>query len=167
MLAKRRVVTRKTDAWSEQVSYYRFINNDKVTEDALTKCATEHCAAAREGTGEALLLQDTTELNLEARRERIRDNTGLGEVGNGRDLGFFCHPTIVVNPRDSALMGAADIRLLARNRERDENGQYKKRNKHAGQGVRTEEKESLSRPGLKLSYKESEDERCGKIQRSV
>jgi hypothetical protein len=25
----------------------------------------------------------------------------------------------------------------------------------------------LSRPGLKLTYKESEDERCGKIQRSV
>jgi hypothetical protein len=42
-------------------------------------------------------------------------------------------------------MGAADIRLLARNRERDENGQYKKRNKHAGQGVRTGEKESYRR----------------------
>jgi hypothetical protein len=123
MLAKRRVVTRKTDAWSEQVSYYRFINNDKAPEDALIRRTTEHCAAAREGTGEALLIQDTTELNLEARRERIRDNAGLGEAGNGRDLGFFCHPTIAVNPRDGALMGAADIRLMAWNRERDENGQ--------------------------------------------
>jgi hypothetical protein len=89
MLAKRRVVTRKTDAWSEQVSHYRFINNDKVTEDALIRRATEHCAAAREGMEEALLIQDTTELNLEAHRERIRDNAGLGEAGNGRDLGFF------------------------------------------------------------------------------
>jgi hypothetical protein len=91
---------------------------------------------------EALLIQDTTELNLEAHRERIRDREGLGEVGNGRDLDFFCHPTIVVSPRDGALMGAADIRLLARNRERDENGQYIKRNKHAGQGVRIGDKES-------------------------
>jgi hypothetical protein len=84
MLAKRRVVTRKTDAWSEQIAYYRFINNDKVTEEALTKCATEHCAAACEGMDEALLIQDTTELNLEAHRERIRDDAGLGEVGNRR-----------------------------------------------------------------------------------
>jgi IS30 family transposase len=35
----------------------------------------------------------------------------------------------------------------------------------AGKGA--EKRGKMSRPGLKLSYKESEDERCGKIQRSV
>jgi hypothetical protein len=80
--------------------------------------------------------------NLEAHRERIRDKAGLGEVGNGTDLGFFCHPTIVVNPLDGGLMGAVDIRLMDRNRERDEEGQYKKKSKHAGQTVGIREKES-------------------------
>jgi hypothetical protein len=60
---------------------------------------------------EVLLIQDTTELNLEAHRGRIGDQDDLGEVGNGTDLGFFCHPTIVVNPRDGALMAAIQILL--------------------------------------------------------
>jgi hypothetical protein len=140
----RRVVMQKTDAWREQMSYYRFINNEKVTEEALIECATEHCATACAGMEEALLIQDTTELNLEAHRGRIRDKGGLGAVGNGQDLGFFCHPTIVVNPRDGALMGTADMRLQAREeeRERDEAGQYIKKSKHAREGTPIEEKES-------------------------
>jgi hypothetical protein len=96
---------------------------------------------------EALLIQDTTELNLEAHRERIEDQDGLGEVGNGTDLGFFCHPTIVVNPRDGALMGAVDIRLMARNRERDEAGQYIKKTQQACRDVKIEGKLSLDSRG--------------------
>jgi hypothetical protein len=78
-----------------------------------------------------LLVQDTTELNLEAPRKRIREYEGLGEVGNGRDIGFFCHPTIAVNPREGGLLGVADIRLLVRNREKDEEGKYIKRRNHS------------------------------------
>jgi hypothetical protein len=40
---------------------------------------------------------------------------------------FFCHPTLMVNPRDGGSMGVADMRLLARKREKDEQGKYKKR----------------------------------------
>jgi hypothetical protein len=47
---------------------------------------------------EVLLIQDTTELNLESHRYRITGLEGLGTVGNGSDVGFFCHPTIAVTP---------------------------------------------------------------------
>ncbi|MDR3301987.1 MAG: hypothetical protein LBT01_05570 [Spirochaetaceae bacterium] len=104
-----RVVMQKTDKWSDQVSFYRFFNHKRVTEEALIRCATEHCAKECSGLAEVVLIEDTTELNLERHRERITDKEGLGEVGNGTDLVFFCHPTRVVNPADWSLIGAADI----------------------------------------------------------
>ena len=132
----------KTDKWSEQIAYYRFFNNGKVREETLIECAVDHCAKACEGLEEVLLIQDTTELNLETHRKRITDREGLGEVGNGTDLGFFCHPTIEVNPRDGGLMGAADIYLTAREREKDENGEYKKKDKNRSREVGIEESET-------------------------
>ncbi|MDR0597276.1 MAG: hypothetical protein LBG14_02070 [Treponema sp.] len=114
----------KTDQWKDQISYYRFFNNEKAREEVLIQCASDHCGAACQSLEEALLIQDTTELNLESHRRRIAGLEGLGTVGNGSDLGFFCHPTIVANPRDGALMGIADIYIMARERERGEDGKY-------------------------------------------
>jgi hypothetical protein len=142
ILVKMRVVMQKTDQWKDQISYYRFFNNEKAREEVLIQCASDHCGAACEGLEEALLIQDTTELNLESHRHRITGLEGLGTVGNGSDLGFFCHPTIVVNPRDGALMGLADIHIMARERERGEDGKYITKAKHHGRTAPIEEKES-------------------------
>jgi hypothetical protein len=132
----------KTDQWRDQIAYYRFLNNEKVREEDLIQCASDHCVAACQRLEEVLLIQDTTELNLEPHRHRITGLEGLGTVGNGSDLGFFCHPTIVVNPRDGALMGVADIYIMARERERGEDGNYQKKGKHHGRTVAIEEKET-------------------------
>jgi hypothetical protein len=137
-----RVVMQKTDKWSEQVSYYRFFNNEKVTEEALKRCAIDHCVAESGALEEVLLIEDTTELNLEAHRHRITDETGLGVVGNGSDLGFFCHPTIVVNPEDGALLGVADLHFMVRKREQEADGSYKKREKHRQRTTPIAERES-------------------------
>jgi hypothetical protein len=40
------------------------------------------------GLEEVVLIEDTSEINLERHRNRIRDSEGLGPVGNGKDLGF-------------------------------------------------------------------------------
>jgi hypothetical protein len=79
----------KTDKWSEQTAFYRFPNNKNVTEQALIQCAIDRCVNACKGLKEALIIQDTTELNLETRLKRMQDRKGLGEVGNGTDPGFF------------------------------------------------------------------------------
>jgi hypothetical protein len=73
---------------------------------------------------------------------RITGLEGLGTVGNGSDLGFFCHPTIVVNLRDGALMGIADIYVMARERERGEDGKYKTKGKNHGTTLPIEQKET-------------------------
>jgi hypothetical protein len=106
MSGKARVVMQKADRWREQVSFYRFWNNEKVTEEALTQCMEDHCLEQCAGLGEAVLTEDTSEMNLERHRKRIRDTAGLGTVGNGKDLGFFCHPTVVIEPVKQTAAGA-------------------------------------------------------------
>jgi hypothetical protein len=109
-----RVIMQKADTWKEQMGYYRFWENKKVTAKELTECAVKRCAEQCAGLEEVLLLQDTTEMNRERNRERIKDKRGLGVVGNGTDLGFFCHPTVAVTPKDHAIMGALDIYTWSR-----------------------------------------------------
>lgn len=118
----------KTDSWSEQISYYRFWRNERVSESGLTSLAVNHCLGHLQEVEHVLLLEDTTELNLERHRHRITDKEGLGFTGNDKDLGFFCHPTIAVDASNGSLLGALDVHLW--HRELDKKGkkdrQYKK-----------------------------------------
>lgn len=78
---------------------------------------------------EVHLLEDTTEMNLERHRERITDKGGLGVTGNGTDLGFFCHPTLVVGPKDPAIIGVLDMHTWER-----EGGTGEKKTRHNRNG---------------------------------
>ena len=135
---KARAVMQKTDKWSEQVSFYRFFNNEKVTEEALTGCMEDHCGEQCAGLKEVVLTGDTSEINMEGHRNRITDREGLGTVGNGKDLGFFCHPTVALEPEKQAVMGVIDPRLWAR----EENGEGGEREREHLERVPFEDKES-------------------------
>jgi hypothetical protein len=67
----------KADTWKEQMGYYRFWENKKVSEEELKECAVKQCVEQCTGMEEVLLLEDTTEINLERHRERIKDKRGL------------------------------------------------------------------------------------------
>ena len=53
-----------------------------------------------------LAIQDTTELNHPAHAGRV---SGLGTVGNGRDVGLFLHPLLAVDAVDGTCLGLAHI----------------------------------------------------------
>ena len=55
-----------------------------------------------------LAIQDTTELNYQKHAGQVR---GLGTVGNGKDLGFFIHPMLVMDADTSACLGSAAIHI--------------------------------------------------------
>ncbi|GHV74074.1 hypothetical protein AGMMS49940_13760 [Spirochaetia bacterium] len=58
-----------------------------------------------EGLEEVLLVEDTTELNLTSHQHRIGEREGLGILNNQYEsVGFFCHPTLAVNPQDRSLL---------------------------------------------------------------
>jgi hypothetical protein len=107
------VLRRSGDGRAEEVGFGRWLSNPKVT-------ASEILSHAGAALGErvwglhVLAIQDTTELNFEAHRGRVR---GLGAVGNGSDRGLFAHPTIAVDAGSGALLGLAGAQLWTRRRK--------------------------------------------------
>jgi hypothetical protein len=82
----------RADHLSEQMSYYRFFNNERIREEDLIRCAENHCISACQERNHLLLLEDTTELNMEKHRNRISSKDQLGVTGNNVNLGFFAIP---------------------------------------------------------------------------
>jgi hypothetical protein len=102
----------KADNWADLMAFYRFWNNEKVTEAGLIDCAVGQCNEYIKDIQEVLLIQDTTDVNMEKHRWRITDTSGLGVIGNDyNNLGFLYHPGLLVNPADKSVIGLADILL--------------------------------------------------------
>ena len=81
--------------------------------------AADHTAVAARGR-HVLAIQDTTELNFSGHKGSKR---GFGVVGNGRDIGLFLHPVIVVDAGDGdprqvghagGIIGLADANIYSR-----------------------------------------------------
>ncbi len=119
---------------AEQVGYYRFLENDKVTVSELIQSLSEHCEQQVEGL-HVLAVNDTSEINLEAHRGRLKAE-GQGVVGNNRDIGFFLHPTLVLNGENGFPLGISSVQLWNREQSRPSK---KERNY---QNLPIEEKES-------------------------
>jgi hypothetical protein len=56
---------------------------------------------------------------MENHSNRIVSKEKLGSTGKGKGLGFFCHPTIAVDPSDASLIGVVDLHLW--HRQADQN----------------------------------------------
>ncbi len=68
-----------------------------MTEEILIKELTERTKKLSKGRI-LLAIQDTSEVNLTAHRNRIKDNTGLGRLDDSKgNIGFKLHPTLVVD----------------------------------------------------------------------
>ncbi len=113
----------KTDHWKDELSFYRFWGNAKVSESSLIDIATNHCQLQCVNLSHVLFLEDTSDLSVEKHRQRITDQTGLGWLRN-RHLGFYCHPTLVVNALDHSLLGCIHLHLWHR---QDDQGSKKDR----------------------------------------
>src|SRR5437879_2047441 len=89
---------------------YRFLGNDKAEESILIKTVKErsrYLCSHRD----VLVLQDTSEFNLDNHRNRLQPNTGLGLTGNNADVGFFLHGSLVMDAHDETVLGFSDIQL--------------------------------------------------------
>ncbi|MBK3661610.1 IS4 family transposase [Bradyrhizobium diazoefficiens] len=84
--------------------------NERVTVDKMViraRARLREIAAGRH----VLAIQDTSEINYEAKRGRKRD---LGRVGNGRDVGLFVHPVLTVDAETGHCLGLADVQVWRR-----------------------------------------------------
>ena len=97
-----------------QKALYRFLNNKKVTEQALIDELCErssiHCSGRH-----VLCIQDTTEMNLFSQKHRIQEDTGLGRLdGIKPTLGFKMHSTMIVDAFTSDILGFSNLQLWHR-----------------------------------------------------
>ena len=97
---------------AEQVGYYRFLENEHVTISELTRSLQTHCQEQVEGR-HVLAVSDTSEINLEAHRGRLKPK-GLGVVGNNKDVGFFIHPTLILDAEHGFPLGLSAMRIWTR-----------------------------------------------------
>ena len=100
------------DNRAEKVGLTRFFRNPRVTVDEILRNAAARTGAATAGR-HVLLIEDTSEINYEAKAKRKR---GLGRVGNGADVGLFVHPALAVDAADGSVLGLAGATIWRRTR---------------------------------------------------
>jgi hypothetical protein len=102
---------------AEQKAAYRFLANAKTEENILINtvkdrsrylCADKH----------VLVLQDTSDINLENHRQRLQADSGIGLAGNAECLGFYIHNSLVLDATEETVLGFSDIQLWHRQTEK-------------------------------------------------
>jgi len=103
---------------AEQKGAYRFFSNEKVTEEALIN-AMKGRSSYLCTDKDVLVLQDTTEINLENHRNRLKKDSGIGLTGNNKYLGFFVHGNLVLDANTEMILGFSDIQLWHRPEDKE------------------------------------------------
>ncbi len=102
-------------SWGETIAAYRFFDNDEVEWEAILEPHWRQTERRMAACPVVLCLQDTTELDFNARRV-----TGLGPLSYEAQRGMYLHPTYAVTPGRVPL-GVLDAWMWARE-PKDEQG---------------------------------------------
>jgi hypothetical protein len=99
---------------AEQKGYYRFLHNDKTSENILIKELVRRCGQLSKDKI-VLSIQDTSEVNLCSHSNRLKENSGLGDIDDNRNgIGFKLHPSLVIDAVSCIPLGFSDIRIWNR-----------------------------------------------------
>jgi transposase-like protein len=99
---------------AEQKAYYRFLKNEKVSEDKLVKELSDRCGKLAKDKI-VLSIQDTTEINLFSHRNRIDKESGVGDIGDSiLGIGFMLHPSLVINAETCFPLGFSHVKVWNR-----------------------------------------------------
>ncbi len=95
---------------SSAKGFYRFLQNDRVSEQDIVSNLVTNCQMACKGRL-VVCIQDTSEVNLSSHSRRINKDGFIGTTNVNKDfgLGFFIHPSLVVDAETCVPYGYADI----------------------------------------------------------
>ncbi|PHM09633.1 IS4 family transposase [Nostoc sp. 'Peltigera malacea cyanobiont' DB3992] len=98
--------------WAEQMGYYRFLENENVTLSELVRSLSDDCLF-QVAQRQVLAISDSSEINLQSHAGRL-SASGLGVVGNNTDVGFYIHPTLVLDSESGFPLGLSTVKLWSR-----------------------------------------------------
>ena len=99
---------------AEQRSFYRLLHNPMFDIDSLKNYIYDDCERQVEEGKHYLAIQDTTQPNFQPNHKNIHNKEGLGVIGDGKSLGFFLHPMLVVGADDGYVLGFSNIETWSR-----------------------------------------------------
>jgi len=109
--------------WEEMVAAYRFFDNEKVTFQRVLKPHIEQTLKRVAAQPVALLVQDTTELDLTRPELQV---VGAGPLDSSTRRGALLHPLIAFTP-DGTPLGLCAAKIWARKKRRKETPAEKRR----------------------------------------
>lgn len=104
--------------WADAMGNYRMLDNKNVELDDIKQGVINDCAR-KANCQHTLTMQDTTQFNYEKHRGRIKPDSGLGVIGDNKSLGYFLHPTLVMNAENGDVYGVSDIKTWMREEDRE------------------------------------------------
>jgi hypothetical protein len=120
---------------AERKAFYRLLDNERFSEENIEKSIVKRCGELCGGR-HVLCIQDSSEINLESHRGRIKAGSGVGRTTKEGILGFFLHPCLVIDAEQETALGYSYIDVW----HRDENGKDRHERGYTKQPI--EEKES-------------------------
>lgn len=94
---------------AQQRSFYRLIHNERVETEEIKGYLYADAERQIVAGKHYLVIQHTTQPNFERNRSNIKQQAGLGVIGNKKDLGFFLHPSLVVEAQGGACLGYSNV----------------------------------------------------------
>ena len=94
---------------------YRFLQNERVSEDDIIANLAANCRKACAGKY-VVCIQDTSEINLSSHSNRINKDDFIGTTNakNSQGLGFFLHPSLVLDAVEGIPYGYANVKIWNR-----------------------------------------------------
>lgn len=99
---------------SEAKAFYRFLQNDKVSEADIIRNMSANCRSSIVNRP-VLCIQDTSEINLYRHGNRIKKDNYIGiTYASATGLGFLIHPSFVMDAESYMPYGFCDVRVWNR-----------------------------------------------------
>ena len=104
-----------TKSEAEAKGFYRFLKNERVCEEDIVHNLRLNCIDSCKGKY-VVCIQDTTEINLNNHWNRLNHDDYVGTTNEKSEygLGFFVHPSLVLDANNGMPYGYSDIKIWNR-----------------------------------------------------
>lgn len=108
------VVNRIFSTFADKVGAYRMLNNKNTKKELIIQSMSTYCLENTTGDKHYLCLQDTTEINYEAHRERMSKGKGTPGLVSNNQIGCFLHPTLCIDAESLTPVGFTSVKVWSR-----------------------------------------------------